>query len=44
MVLKKVKSVFKKKGEKPTRFRVKDNVRLGFKDSKVVEITKFKEK
>ncbi len=43
MVLKKVKIVFKAKGVKPTRFRFKDDIRLGFKGTKVVEITKFKE-
>lgn len=43
MVLKKVEIVFKKKGEKPTRFRFKDEIRLGFKNNEVVEITKFKE-
>jgi hypothetical protein len=43
MVLKKVKLVFKEKGVKPTRFRFKDNIRLGFRNNKVVEIAKFKE-
>ena len=43
MVLKKVKIVFKEKGIKPTRFRFKDDIRLGFKGMKVVEVTKFKE-
>ena len=43
MVLKKIKIVFKEKGIKPTRFRFKDDIRLGFKGTKVVEITKFKE-
>lgn len=44
MVLKKVKVVFKKKGKKPTRFRFKDDIRLGFRRNEVVEVTKFKEK
>ncbi|KKK41770.1 hypothetical protein LCGC14_2516950 [marine sediment metagenome] len=43
MVLKKVKTIFKEKGIKPTRFRFKDDIRLGFKGMKVVEVTKFKE-
>lgn len=43
MVLKKGKIVFVKKGKKPNRFRFKDDIRLGFKDNEVVEITKFKE-
>jgi len=43
MVLKKVKVVFKEKGVKPTRFRFKDNIRLGFRNNKVVEVAKFKE-
>ena len=42
MILKKVKTIFKAKGKKPTRFRFKGKLRLGFKNSKVVEITKFK--
>ncbi|KKN08058.1 hypothetical protein LCGC14_1060570 [marine sediment metagenome] len=42
MVLKKEKVVFVKKGKKPTRFRFKDNIRLGFIKNEVVEITKFK--
>lgn len=44
MVLKKVKIVFKEKGKKPTRFRFKDNIRLGFRNNKVVEVAKFREK
>ena len=44
MVLKKVEIVFKKKGKKPTRFRFKDNIRLGFRNNVVVEVTKFKKK
>jgi len=43
MVLKKVETVFKEKGVKPTRFRFKNNIRLGFRGNKVVEVTKFKE-
>ena len=43
MVLKKVKVIFKEKGVKPTRFRFKDNIRLGFRNNKVVEVAKFKE-
>jgi len=43
MVLKKVKIVFAKKGKKPTRFRFKDDIRLGFIKNEVVEVTKFKE-
>ena len=43
MVLKKVKLVFKEKGVKPSRFRFKDNIRLGFRNNRVVEVTKFKE-
>lgn len=43
MALKKVRTIFKVKGEKPTRFRFKGNIRLGFRGMKVVEITKFKE-
>ena len=42
MVLKKVKIVFQEKGVKPTRFRFKEDIRLGFKNNKVVEVTKFK--
>ena len=42
MVLKKVKVVFKEKGVKPTRFRFKDDIRLGFRNNKVVEETKLK--
>ncbi len=30
------------KGMKPTRFRFKGNIRLGFKGNKVVEIVQFK--
>ncbi len=44
MVLEKGEVVFVKKGKKPTRFRFKDNIRLGFRRNEVVEITKFKEK
>lgn len=29
-------------GKKPTRFRFKDKLRLGFKGKEVVEIVKFK--
>ena len=43
MVLKKVEVIFKEKGVKPTRFRFKDNIRLGFRNNKVVEVAKFKE-
>ncbi len=44
MVLKKVKVVIKAPpGKKPTRFRFVGNVRLGFRNNKIVEITKFKE-
>ena len=43
MVLKKVKIVFKEKGVKPTRFRFKEDIRLGFRNNRVVEVTKFKE-
>ena len=43
MVLKKVKIIFKEKGVKPTRFRFKDDIRLEFRNNKVVEVTKFKE-
>lgn len=44
MVLKKVKVIKKApKGMKPTRFAFKDKIRLGFRNNKVVEITKFKE-
>jgi len=43
MVLKKVSTVFKMKGKKPTRFRFKDNIRLGFRNNVVVEVAKFKE-
>jgi hypothetical protein len=42
MVLKKVRLVFKEKGVKPTRFRFKDDIRLGFKNNRVVEVVKFK--
>jgi len=41
--MKKVKIVFKEKGVKPTRFRFKDDIRLGFRNNKVVEVTKFKD-
>jgi len=42
MPLKKVKTVFKSK-LKPTRYRFKGNIRLGFRGKgKVVEVTKFK--
>ena len=37
-----VKTIFKVKGKKPTRFRFKGEIRLGFKNNVVVEITKFK--
>ncbi len=44
MALTKVKDVFKVPGKKPTRFRFKgDNIRLGFRNNKVVEVTKFKQ-
>ncbi len=43
MVLKKVETIFKAKGVKPTRFRFKNSIRLGFRGNKVVEVTKFKE-
>ncbi len=43
MVLKKVGVIFKEKGVKPTRFRFKDDIRLGFRNNKVVEVAKFKE-
>jgi len=43
MVLKKVKVVKKAPpGKKPTRFRFVGDFRLGFRNNKVVEITKFK--
>lgn len=42
MVLKKEKIVFAKKGKKPTRFRFKGDIRLGFRNDEVVEVTKFK--
>ena len=42
MVLKKEAVVFKVKGKKPTRFRFKDKIRLGFRNNVVVEVTKFK--
>ncbi|KKN59058.1 hypothetical protein LCGC14_0546130 [marine sediment metagenome] len=43
MVLKKVKVVMKAPpGKKPTRFRFVGDIRLGFRNNKVVEITKFK--
>lgn len=42
MVLKKVKTVMKTPGKKPTRFRFVGNIRLGFRRNEVVEITKFK--
>ena len=42
MVVKKKEVIFKLKGEKPTRFRFKGKTRLGFKNNKVVEVTKFK--
>jgi hypothetical protein len=38
MVLEKVEVMFVKKGKKPTRFRFKGNIRLGFRGSEVVEI------
>ncbi len=44
MVLKKEKVVFVKRGKKPTRFRFKDGIRLGFRRNEVVEVVKFKEK
>ncbi len=43
MVLKKVETVFKVRGKKPTRFRFKNNIRLGFRNNQGVEVTKFKE-
>ena len=43
MVLKKEKIVFRERGKKPTKFRFKDNIRLGFRNNKVVEVAKFKE-
>ncbi len=43
MVLVKEKQVFRVKGKKPTRFRFKENIRLGFRNNVVVEVTKFKE-
>ncbi len=43
MVLKKVETVFKVRGEKPTRFRFKNNIRLGFRNNQVVEVTEFRE-
>jgi len=42
MVLKKDKVIFQVKGKKPTRFRFKGKLRLGFRRNQVVEITKFK--
>lgn len=43
MVLKKDKIIMKASpGKKPTRFRFVGNIRLGFRNNKVVEITKFK--
>lgn len=42
MVLKKGKTVFRIKGKKPTRFRFKGKIRLGFRNNQVVEITEFK--
>jgi len=33
-----------KRGMKPTRFRFKGNLRLGFRRGNVVEIVKFKKK
>ncbi len=42
MVLKKEKVVFVKRGKKPTRFRFKDDIRLGFRRNEVVEVVKFK--
>jgi len=43
MVLKKVKVVMKaSKGNKPTKFRFVKNIRLGFRNKKVVEVVKFK--
>jgi len=45
MVLEKFKVLIKaKKGMKPTRFRFKDNIRLGFRNNKVVEAVEFKER
>ncbi|KKN66982.1 hypothetical protein LCGC14_0465360 [marine sediment metagenome] len=44
MVLIKDKTIMRPpKGMKPTRFRFRDNIRLGFRNNRVVEITKFKE-
>lgn len=43
MVLEKVKDVFKVRGKKPTRFRFKGNIRLGFRNNQVVEVTEFKQ-
>ena len=42
MVLKKVKVIMSTPGKKPTRFRFVKNIRLGFRNNVVVEITKFK--
>lgn len=33
-----------RRGKKPTRFRFKGNIRIGFKGREVVEIVKFKQK
>ena len=44
MVLIKDKTIMRfPPGKKPTRFRFTDNIRLGYRNNKVVEITKFKE-
>lgn len=43
MVLKKQKVVLRASaGMKPTRFRFKENIRLGFRGRKVVEVVKFR--
>ncbi len=45
MVLIKQKVIMKAPPKmKPTRFRFVGDIRLGFRNNKVVEITKFKEK
>ena len=45
MVLVKEKVVIKApKGKKPTRFRFKGKVRIGFRKNEVVEVVQFKEK
>jgi len=45
MVLVKQKIVMKAPpGKKPTRFRFVGDIRLGFRNNKVVEVTKFREK